>query len=141
MNDGQDDFIPYWLQTGSSWLNTAAPLGADLKQPAWSDPAAPPGPLMHPWEYPWPHISPMESRLQSPLDMWAQATQPNPSAALPPGVPADAAAGASRLRQVLAGCAVGRERPAANARILSLAGAANAELGPGSGPSADVSGR
>ena len=42
MNDGPEDFIPYWLQTGSSWLNTAAPFGADLKQPAWPDPPAPP---------------------------------------------------------------------------------------------------
>ena len=41
-------------------------------------------PLKQPWEYPWPHTLPMESRLESPLDMWAQSTQPNPSAALPP---------------------------------------------------------
>ena len=90
MNGGQEDFIPYWLQTGASWLNAASPFGADLKQPAWPDPPAPHsasktrvnallGPVMHAWEYPWPHTSPMESR----LDMWAQSTQPSPSAAPP----------------------------------------------------------
>ena len=34
---------------------------------------------MHPWEYPWPH--------KSPLDMWAESTQATPSTALPPTFP------------------------------------------------------
>ena len=187
-----------------SWLNTAQPFGADLKQPAWPDPSAPSGRVMQAWEYPWPHTSPMESRLKSPLDKWSESTQPNPSAALPPAVPpapplahldsgkywpvapsvvneqppahgfhvspvpqapswdqvptypADAQHSAvrsrrahhlglrtappppaARVRQVLASCAARARTSSRRPRILSLAGAAGAELGPG----ADVSGR
>ena len=59
------------------WLNTASPFGADFKQPAWPDPPTPP--VMQPWEYPWPHTAPKES----PLNLWAESTQPTPSAAPP----------------------------------------------------------
>ena len=61
MNSRRDEFTPYWLQT-------AMPSTENAEMPGQA--------VMFPWEYPWPHTAPR--------DMWAQSTQPTPSAALPP---------------------------------------------------------
>ncbi len=74
MNSRPDEFTPYWLQTAMPSASNGGTLESTPPDPSF----------MFPWEYPWPHTSPMESRLQSPLDMWAQSTQAAPSAALPP---------------------------------------------------------
>ena len=60
MTDRQDDFIPYWLQTGMPSLETSEIPGREV---------------MFPWEYPWPHTSRR--------DMWAEATASNPSVPSP----------------------------------------------------------
>jgi hypothetical protein len=57
MKDTRDENIPYWLQTGM-------PSPANTELPGQG--------FMFPWDYPWPH--------QSPLARWAASQPPNPSA-------------------------------------------------------------
>jgi hypothetical protein len=66
MTDPRDQFIPYWLQTAMRSATDGGLLGG-LPQP---DPS-----FSFPWEYPWPH--------KSPLDMWAEWPASTPSAPLP----------------------------------------------------------
>jgi hypothetical protein len=70
MTDPRDQFIPYWLQTAMRSGTDGGLLGG-LPHP---DPS-----FSFPWEYPWPH--------KSPLDMWAQWPTSTPSAPPPTFVP------------------------------------------------------
>jgi hypothetical protein len=66
MSTRREEFTPYWLQTAMPSIDSAEMPGLEVT---------------YPWDYPWPH--------QSPLVRWS-ASNPSGPSALPPAFPATA---------------------------------------------------